>query len=154
MGIIFKRFFKEEISVGCCSAVWKSWQDWKGWEAFGPQRQDLWGLAYLFVAKVVEEGHRRCPDVIDFILTICAPTHRETVNKTKKGESRIPAIGLAYAVMMHQSNQQLSLVQQMNTLVPCHGHAEKIVMQFLFLSDKINKQCLRHTLCYSVLVSE
>ena len=60
--------------------------------------------------KVVEEGHRRCPDVIDFILTICAPAHRETVNKTKKGESRIPEIGLVYAVMMHQSNQQLSLV--------------------------------------------
>ena len=101
--------------------------------------------------KVVEEGHRRCPDVIDFILTICAPAHRETVNKTKKGESRIPAIGLAYAVMRHQSNQQLSLVQRMNTLVLCHGHAEKIVSFFSYLT---NKKCLRHTLCYSVPVSE
>ena len=98
--------------------------------------------------KVVEEGHRRCPDVIDFILTICAPAHWETVNKTKKGESRIPAIGLAYAVMMLQSNQQLSLVQRMNTLVLCH--AEKIVSFFFYLT---NKQCLRHALCYSVPVS-
>ena len=98
--------------------------------------------------KVVEEGHKRCPDVIDFILTICAPAHWETVNKTKKGESRIPAIGLAYAVMMLQSNQQLSLVQRMNTLVLCH--AEKIVSFFFYLT---NKQCLRHALCYSVPVS-
>ena len=41
--------------------------------------------------KVVEEGHRRCPDVIDFILTICAPVDEEAVNRTKKGESKIPA---------------------------------------------------------------
>ena len=100
--------------------------------------------------KVVEEGHRRCPDVIDFILTICAPALWETVNKTKKGESRIPAIGLAYAVMMLQANQQLSLVQRMNTLVLCHGHAEKIVSFFFYLT---NKQCRRHALCYSVPVS-
>ena len=41
--------------------------------------------------KVVEEGHRGCPDVIDFILTICAPADEEAVNRTKKGESKIPA---------------------------------------------------------------
>lgn len=82
--------------------------------------------------KILEEGQKRCPDVIDFISTICIPAHRETVNKTKKGESRIPAIGLAYAVMMHQANQQLSLVQRMNTMILCHGHAEKMVSFFNF----------------------
>ena len=51
--------------------------------------------------KVVDEGHRRCPDVIDFILTICAPAHWETVNKTKKGESRIPAIIIFYYLDWH-----------------------------------------------------
>lgn len=82
--------------------------------------------------KILEEGQKRCPDVIDFIATTCAPAHRESVNKTKKGESRIPAIGLAYAVMMHQANQQLSLVQRMNTMILCHGHAEKMVSIFMF----------------------
>lgn len=78
--------------------------------------------------KILEEGHKRCPDIIDVICTICAPAHREQANRTKKGESRIPAIGLAYAGMMHQANQQLSLVQRMNTMILCHGHAEKAVM--------------------------
>ena len=100
--------------------------------------------------KVVEEGLRRSPDVIDFILTICASAHREAVNKTKKGESRIPAIRLAYAVMMHQSNQQLSLVQRI-ILVLFHGHAEKMVS---FFSHLKNIQCLGHVSCYSAPVSE
>ena len=39
--------------------------------------------------KVVEEGHRRCPDVIDFILTICAPADQESVNATNFGPLRI-----------------------------------------------------------------
>ena len=78
--------------------------------------------------KILEEGHKRCPDIIDVICTICAPAHRQHANRTKKGESRIPAIGLAYAGMMHQANQQLSLVQRMNTMILCHGHAEKAVM--------------------------
>ena len=54
--------------------------------------------------KILEEGHKRCPDIIDVICTICAPAHRKQANRNKKGESRIPAIGLAYAGMMHQAN--------------------------------------------------
>lgn len=81
--------------------------------------------------KILEEGQKRCPDVIDFISsTICAPAHREAVNKARKGETRIPTIGLAYAVMMHQTNQQLSRVQRMNTMILCHAHAEKMVSFF------------------------
>ena len=83
--------------------------------------------------KVVEEGHRRSPDVIE------------------NGESRIPAIGLAYAVMMHKSYQQLSLVQRIETLVLFHGHAEKMVS---FFSHLKNIQCLGHVSCYSAPVSE
>lgn len=83
--------------------------------------------------KVVEEGHRRSPDVIE------------------NGESRIPAIGLAYAVMMHKSYQQLSLVQRIKTLVLFHGHAEKMVS---FFSHLKNIQCLGHVSCYSAPVSE
>ena len=83
--------------------------------------------------KVVEEGHRRSPDVIE------------------NGESRIPAIGLAYAVMMHQSYQQLSLVQRIKTLVLFHGHAEKMVS---FFSHLKNIQCLGHVSCYSAPLSE
>lgn len=83
--------------------------------------------------KILEEGQKRCPDVIDFISTICAPAHREAVNKAKKGDGRIPAIGLAYALMMHQTNQQLSLVQRMNSLILCHAHAAKMVSFFSYL---------------------
>ena len=83
--------------------------------------------------KVVEEGHRRSPDVIE------------------NGESRIPAIGLAYAVMMHKSYQQLSLVQRIKTLVLFHGHAEKMVS---FFSHLKNIQCLGNVSCYSAPVSE
>ena len=101
--------------------------------------------------KVVEKGYRRSPDVIDFILTISASAHREAVNKNKKGESRIPAIGLAYAVMMHQSYLQLSLIQRIKTLVLFHGHAGKMVSFFPHLK---NIQCLGHVLCYSAPVSE
>lgn len=80
--------------------------------------------------KIVQEAQERCPDIIDFIVTVftvCAPAHREQANVVKKGKSRIPVIGLAYAVMMHQANQQLSLVQRMNTLILCDAHAEKTV---------------------------
>ena len=80
--------------------------------------------------KILNEGHERCPDIVDFIVTVCKPAHREKQNKSKKGESRIPSIGLTYASMMHQANQQLSLVQRMNTLILCHGHADKMVGPF------------------------
>ena len=83
--------------------------------------------------KILEEGHERCPDILDFIVTICVPAHRELLNKLKKGETRIPAIGLAYALMIHQANQQLSLAQRMNTLILCHGHADKMVWLVLFI---------------------
>ena len=74
--------------------------------------------------------------------TICAPAHREAVNKARKGETRIPTIGLAYAVMMHQTNQQLSRVQRMNTMILCHAHAEKMVSFFLILIRKLLLFCL------------
>lgn len=80
--------------------------------------------------KIIQEGRERCPDVLDFITTVCAPAHRENSNKVKKGENRIPSIGLAYGVLMHQANQQLSLVQRMNTMILCHGHADKMVRDF------------------------
>ena len=80
--------------------------------------------------KILEEGQEKCPDILDFIVAICAPSHREQLNKSKKGETRVPAIGLAYALMVHQANQQLSLVQRMNTLILCHGHADKMVCLF------------------------
>ena len=37
--------------------------------------------------KILEEGHKRCPDIIDVICTICAPAHREQANRNKKGEA-------------------------------------------------------------------
>ena len=58
---------------------------------------------------------------------MCTCTQGASQQK-QKGRSRIPAIGLAYAGMMHQANHQLSLVQRMNTLILCHGHAAKAVM--------------------------
>ena len=127
MGVIINRKFLSDVAMQCENLG----KTEKGGKPFILKDKSYEALKTFTWYKILEEGQKRCPDVIDFISTICAPAHWEAVNKAKKGETRIPAIaGLAYAVMMHQTNQQLSLVQRMNTMILCHAHAEKMVSFF------------------------
>ena len=70
--------------------------------------------------KILNEMKERAPDVLEFLVTIAAPT-------LKEDGRQVPPICEAYAMLMNIRCRELSLVQKINTIVLGRGGATKKV---------------------------
>lgn len=70
--------------------------------------------------KILNEMKERSPDVLEFLVTIAAPT-------LKEDGRQVPPICEAYAMLMNIRCRELSLVQKINTIVLGRGGATKKV---------------------------
>lgn len=78
---------------------------------------------------IVREAELKCPDILDVLASVCV---REKGNSVPKDvEHRVPAIGTIFGMLMHQFNQELNLVQRVNTVLLAAGHAEKKVNKII-----------------------
>ena len=77
-------------------------------------------------ATLLNEARNRCPTLLDVVTAIC--NRRDEENVLRSGAQRVAPIGTILAMLLHQYNRTLSLVQRVNTVLLANGHVEKKVI--------------------------
>ena len=65
------------------------------------------------------------PDLVDVLVTAAVPAEREKVNIHKTGDHRIPSLGMALSIILHERSSTLNAVQQILSLLMVDGACSK-----------------------------
>lgn len=87
--------------------------------------KDIQSLAQFDWRFMILELASIAPDVIDFIISISVPVERERLNKVKCGDRRMPALGMALAIILHERSSTCSAVQRLLSLLMVDGTCSK-----------------------------
>ena len=77
-----------------------------------------WNALLLELANIA-------PDLIDVVITAAVPAEREKVNKCKTGDRRIPPVGMALAILLHERSSVSNVIQNVLSLLMVDGACSK-----------------------------
>ena len=80
-------------------------------------------------STMLQELATAAPDLVDVFVTAAVPAKREQLNKVKCGFQRVPSIGMALAITLHERSSKLNAVQQILSLLMVDGACSKRTFQ-------------------------
>ncbi|XP_070555569.1 uncharacterized protein [Ptychodera flava] len=89
---------------------------------------------------ILREMKDEVPYLLDILVGVAVPVHREATNSSRCGDARMYPISTVYGILMQQRHRELSLLQRINTVILSAGKADSKTY------DRFNRLgvCLSH----------
>ncbi|XP_070537548.1 uncharacterized protein [Ptychodera flava] len=73
---------------------------------------------------ILREMKDEVPYLLDILVGVAVPVHREATNSSRCGDARMYPISTVYGILMQQRHRELSLLQRINTVILSAGKAD------------------------------
>lgn len=78
---------------------------------------------------MLQELATAAPEPIDVMVAAAVPAEREIANKYKTGDRRVPSIGMALVIILHERSSRLNAIQRILSLLMVDGACSKCTFE-------------------------